>query len=45
MQHQKIKKVKHRKNMKSERNSHTLEECNTKKVRNEKSAAQREHEQ
>ena len=40
-----MKKVKHEKNMKSERSSDTLDECNTKKVQNEKSAAQREHEQ
>ena len=31
--------------MKSERNSDALEKCKTKKVQNEKSAAQREHEQ
>ena len=41
----KWKKIKHEENMKSERNSDALEKCKTKKVQNEKSAAQREHEQ
>ena len=38
-----MKKVKHKEDMKSERNSDTLEECNTKKVQNGKSPAQKEH--
>ena len=39
-----VKKVKHKENIKSERNDDILEEFNMKKVQNGKSAAQRKHE-
>ena len=39
-----VKKLKHKENVRSKRNSDTLKECSTKKVQNEKRAAQRKHE-
>ena len=38
------RRVKHKENMKTESNSDTLKECNTKKVQNEKCSARTKHE-